>query len=573
MTQPREQRASVPQILGQSSTPTPTPTPPPRQTAMYIPPQPQPNPFASVQIDRAATDKIKDGPKYTTVGSLVNPNSTPQFAKPVRRSAAITIRNAQGDALDLSHAWKDAPLQYSPLQQNTDRAISPPTVNVPSVIPRANPLSTNPTPSRTQIPRVSPPRSTVDNTSHWGEYRTLFEAGEKDSVERSENGMGNPGQPMVKVGPVMTTFGIDSPEPALIDDIEDDANEDESLKQMSVKTLTNLASYENPQQRTAQKILSRARETMSARQLADPSTRNRNSIMEWDASVEAEMRANPSPYSSILSKGPGAPRPLTAGPPGLRQHKPTNIEQSTTARRSAPLADDSASVQGSSFLPQAISELGRITNQESSSRISNTFTPATTDTLGTQKLASSIVYDTLDAEDARKYYRNGVLPVNFNDTIRPSTVFGYESSSERYRFGVAAEDGNIQPHDKDINTLWNKCPKLYKSMDTFLTMLRDKRLQLGMGPEKRREENAQEFLAMIRNARSQLQPGPEEGEKIPTENEATLRMLFDEVDRMSAQNPQSSMADESMETIMQRLFGGIPPPPAIPRVHDPKDES
>lgn len=125
--------------------------------------------------------------------------------------------------------------------------------------------------------------------------------------------------------------------------------EEEDLTQFnnySVKTLTNLASYPNPNQKMAQRCLDRARETFKAAaeniRAASPSSSQPEfsgvgaasssyfSNSGRDSSeyyrVPRNARMNSSTRSSVLSSGPGAPQPLTAGPPGQRHYKASTLE-------------------------------------------------------------------------------------------------------------------------------------------------------------------------------------------------------------------------------------------------------
>ncbi|KAI1391922.1 uncharacterized protein F4822DRAFT_388910 [Hypoxylon trugodes] len=138
----------------------------------------------------------------------------------------------------------------------------------------------------------------------------------------------------------------------------------EALNQMPTKTLTNLASYPNPMKKQAQKILSRARQlppmphqssdlTQENRVAARPPTlgagRNARSdpvgmenLLQSggidDHGLHHQPFGTPKPntgaysresdtYPAVLSKGPGAPLPLTAGPPGQRQFQPSAFTQ------------------------------------------------------------------------------------------------------------------------------------------------------------------------------------------------------------------------------------------------------
>lgn len=126
--------------------------------------------------------------------------------------------------------------------------------------------------------------------------------------------------------------------------------EEEDLTQFnnySVKTLTNLASYSNPNQKMAQRCLDRARESFKAAteniRSASPSSsqpelsgvgaasssnlsNSGRDSSEYYSRVPRNARMNSSTRSSVLSSGPGAPQPLTAGPPGQRHYKASTLE-------------------------------------------------------------------------------------------------------------------------------------------------------------------------------------------------------------------------------------------------------
>lgn len=125
--------------------------------------------------------------------------------------------------------------------------------------------------------------------------------------------------------------------------------EEEELAQMSnysVKSLTSLASYPNPHQKMAQRALDRARETFKAAAEASrpvsPSLSSRKgcdiaSILppaselgregnDYLSRIPRSAHIASSARSSMLASGPGAPQPLTAGPPGQRQYKASTLE-------------------------------------------------------------------------------------------------------------------------------------------------------------------------------------------------------------------------------------------------------
>lgn len=126
--------------------------------------------------------------------------------------------------------------------------------------------------------------------------------------------------------------------------VEEEEEELTRMSNYSVKTLTSLASYPNPHQKMSQRALDRARETFKAaaeasrpispaisRQGLDGSGVPASSYFSREGSecfirVSRNTHISSSTRSSVLSSGPGAPQPLTAGPPGQRQYKASTLE-------------------------------------------------------------------------------------------------------------------------------------------------------------------------------------------------------------------------------------------------------
>ncbi|GJC82855.1 hypothetical protein ColLi_05693 [Colletotrichum liriopes] len=228
--------------------------------------------------------------------------------------------------------------KYSPLQQNYDRAVSP----------------------VTDHNRESPNESDISSLT--------------SSRIPSYTMNGNQVSP---VDGVMPASSVNKHVDAESSDDEDDEN---PLKNFTVKGLQNLASYPNPNQKRAQKTLLRARpgatpapSTGNLSRTATPcygvqafdvsdlvkngsnspglfhsAKTDPNAILklqvdqrpvgELNASWRANSATPPPPpglfpahniqrslphsaYKSTLATGPGAPRPLTAGPPGQRQRQ------------------------------------------------------------------------------------------------------------------------------------------------------------------------------------------------------------------------------------------------------------
>lgn len=274
---------------------------------------------SSVPILGQQADKL---PTYTTVGSVYNPQTTAPLQPPARRGRALRwptsvpadlasfqkailsgfpnrgSRSPPTTASTLKH--------YSPLQQNQERAI--------------NPLSTSFGQNRS-LSRSSREMSPV--VMHPSNFSSSFGL--------SDNDEHRPGDEV---------FAGD-------DEIKDD--EDEELARMSnysVKTLTSLAQIPNPHQKLAQRALDKARESFKAstdvsrpitpippRQgfdgagvLTPVTNLFRDGRDHTSARLPRYNYMSSSTRSSVLSNGPGAPQPLTAGPPGQRQYKASTLE-------------------------------------------------------------------------------------------------------------------------------------------------------------------------------------------------------------------------------------------------------
>lgn len=201
---------------------------------------------------------------------------------------------------------------YSPLQQNSDRA--------------ADPFATG---SAQKRPNSESPSSNMPS-SPWNPLLSDLLADDKDIVQNLEE-----------------DCALQDEESATVLSKVDE-EEEELLSRMgtySVKTLTSLASYPNPYQKVAQLALDRARNmfktaTLDASRTISPSLSRqghegaggpRGSGFSRENSdhfscVPRNGHVGSSNRSSVLSNGPGAPQPLTAGPPGQRQYKASTLE-------------------------------------------------------------------------------------------------------------------------------------------------------------------------------------------------------------------------------------------------------
>ncbi|KAK3196290.1 hypothetical protein K4F52_000670 [Lecanicillium sp. MT-2017a] len=300
-------------------------------------------------------------PTYTTAGTIYNPNSTQPLQPPARRARSLkwTTGGAYSDLSLLPRsllatlptkypsnprgtpAVQPAP-QYTPLQQNYERALNP----LNRLDYMADEMSPRSLPASSDNPSPRPP----------GQLHHDLEFFARDA----EN-----------------------------DGDDEDENEDESIDNimmnMTVKSLHNLASYPNPNQKKAQKALLRpvkprpnlgAQATSNFDAIGQPYWRPslktqqdyahmpRNSLrhsysdsstmpaatsalnLHQDASQRdaywstARLAKPPSTIGDIAEQpswvgshtlGSGLPRPLTAGPPGQRQYRPSTFESTFKA--------------------------------------------------------------------------------------------------------------------------------------------------------------------------------------------------------------------------------------------------
>ncbi|AEO65046.1 uncharacterized protein THITE_2111589 [Thermothielavioides terrestris NRRL 8126] len=97
------------------------------------------------------------------------------------------------------------------------------------------------------------------------------------------------------------------------------ASEDSLTSRITVKSLTNLASYSNPMQKAAQKALARARTANLGVHRAEASSQ----FLSPGSDVSKDRL--PGTYRPTPGAA-GPPQPLTAGPPGHRPYKPSSLE-------------------------------------------------------------------------------------------------------------------------------------------------------------------------------------------------------------------------------------------------------
>lgn len=300
---------------------------------------------------------------YTTAGTVYNPQTAPALQPPARRGRASRWPPAIPADLSAFNSSVLGPFprtryhsppttastlrHYSPLQQNQDRAIDPrlsadhhrPATSLSSPKRSASGNSSNMSISLSNLSRellAEGVRKSIFCNDCGEQFQTVALAEFHTSLSGHDN---------------FSETSEDNSHPdggTVLQDKE--TKEEEDLTQFnnySVKTLTNLASYPNPNQKMAQRCLDRARETFKAAadnlRSASPN-RSRPGFSGADASfssylsgtgcesseyysrVPRNAHMNSSTRASVLSSGPGAPQPLTAGPPGQRHYKASTLE-------------------------------------------------------------------------------------------------------------------------------------------------------------------------------------------------------------------------------------------------------
>lgn len=286
-------------------------------------------------------------PTYTTAGTIYKPSSSQPLQPPARRGRSLKWNSGLPPDLTLlpksmlsalplhSHgSTRPAPpVQYSPLQQNYDRAVSP---------------------------VCESPKQSLDGVA--AQTPRLFAA----SMGLHENG---------------------NPPDSSDEDDEESELRMKPLLSMPVKSLHNLASYPNPNQKRAQKVILRGvRSNLAANAglglgLCDPnstaaqgdtalgrpelspnnthttfqthdlgSASGRRSEQDFQFVNQRQMRASFHRSNTdgsfhdeqlgytTLASGPGAPRPLTAGPPGQRQYRPSTFDTTFKALRAKEMS-------------------------------------------------------------------------------------------------------------------------------------------------------------------------------------------------------------------------------------------
>ncbi|CAJ2503940.1 Uu.00g113340.m01.CDS01 [Anthostomella pinea] len=370
-------------------------------------------------------------PQYTTVGSIYRSQPQP-LQPPTRRGRTVkSLYPYKNESPSAVH-------QYSPLQQNFDRAVSP-------NAHRPNSLSATTSFSDDQTGLI---QSFGLHTSNMLSAHSVEAAADADGLSDKHDGANMPA------------------------DGEEDSDNDVNLKQMggmNIKSVTNLASYPNPMQKTAQKVLSMHRfqpapvnalgspsqlATYRFQQAAEPPKEQRalQGILRGARSDPVAMRGllqsdsideygdprrstRPQPeaipwanfyrdptYGTVLSTGPGAPAPLTAGPPGTRNYKPTALESAishSTFRNSlqVPELETKGPMENPYMAGLRLQDTALAAARQPSPTAKSESTLPMQGALDADKTHPKL-HDTLTREQAKRFYPKG-MPPDFNDNTKP----------------------------------------------------------------------------------------------------------------------------------------------------------
>lgn len=410
-------------------------------------------------------------PTYTTVGSIYNPDATTPIQKPARRprprrypniaqssptDSALSFQNSLLVGLPAKDTTPGSPtpganrlVQYHTLQQNLDRAISPVTVDEPV-----------------------------------------------------QHGFGMP-VPSIRSGnlPPQTNFGLGITRNNKQGNVDIGETEDRDaildLSCFSTKGLTSLASYPNPMQMAAKNTLAKARAGNLGAGRADTPTSF--SYMSSDSGRDRPDSVFGAPPTITTT---GAPRPLTAGPPGQRQFRASTFEATIKALRLAQ--ENQSSAQSHSlgtndllamanthndphgihiFPPQAtwatntmlidsgLSTLNppafRSLTESSTPVIRNlnaTSLPVLRSTYDPEDKSAKKVYDTLSYQSAKAYYPHG-FPSNYERR----TVDVLDGWDEKYpipEYGYPPESEDVNEAETKLNQKFYSGTERYiKDMD------------------------------------------------------------------------------------------------------------
>ncbi|GJN81349.1 hypothetical protein PLIIFM63780_004882 [Purpureocillium lilacinum] len=318
------------------------------------------SPSPASAASAASSPAPQQQPTYTTAGTIYNPNSSQPLQPPARRGRATkwNVGNNQTDlclfpkavlaGLTMKAAANGRTTgmqQYAPLQQNSDRAVSPLSISEHGSMGIA---------LVSQTPRLH--AGNLSTQSHSLAHKENVIASEAAN-ENSDNTTDSGGHDFA--GHVSEQHG---------DGVDDDNTAPPAhLLSMSINGLKSLASYPNPCQKDAQKLLKPSVDLAATKASTTPvlgfpvtgiqkvppqdeatgmrgvpglnllrsslfdATGNIGSTQQGLFSLPTTRSPSPAsgleramtpPSSSSASSTRSGPAPLTAGPPGQRQYRP-----------------------------------------------------------------------------------------------------------------------------------------------------------------------------------------------------------------------------------------------------------
>ncbi|KAH8761995.1 hypothetical protein F5883DRAFT_121417 [Diaporthe sp. PMI_573] len=434
---------------------------------------------------------------YTTAGTVYNPTAPP-LQPPSRRGRAsrwappsqaeLALLNKSVLASFPYNPHRSPPTtasslkHYTPLQQNSDRAIEPlmgPSASGQTLSESSSTLSLNSGPSQ-------------GNTNS------------------------------------LNTNGRCLDDMRLTDD-EKDEEELTRMNNLPVRTITNLASYPNPSQKLAQKALDRARETFKTAAETDrsstpnfsqqgtqrrvgPGARSDSASLDRDGPatsgwISKHDHSSNATRSNVLSSGPGAPQPLTAGPPGQRQYKPSTLEatfralQSGAQKPSSSATDEKLLNNGFSSMNMNMGkpETSTLPSRPQSPRQAplpakdyfETCMPAVKPTTNMVIRYDSTqsrrrTHDTLSAEAVRGYFPDGYPP-----DLGPPTVPLLSNSAGRPEGRFPPTPDELRLRDaRSKAAFYSTYQGLTKTLDMRIAEAQGKIRDLELGINTKRERTA-----------------------------------------------------------------------------------
>lgn len=252
--------------------------------------------------------------QYTTVGSVYQPQPQP-LQPPVRRGrTAKSLFPYKSES-----TTAQSQLQYAPLQQNFDRAISPARLEQASTMSETLQLRIGESSNLVKPDLVSVPLATPKSTM-------ISQTSQNASIDMNPSG---------------------SADTDRVSDSGSDGAATRPIFTMNINSLRNLASYPNPNRRAARKVLDSHRPPpapistngVSFIHASPPRIAALTSMYDQisanisaDNCTDAKQSVPPMENNRHKLRVRGAPAPLTAGPPGLRQFRPTTLEQDSSQR-------------------------------------------------------------------------------------------------------------------------------------------------------------------------------------------------------------------------------------------------